>query len=126
MAALVKNELHKDLGTGTVFVFRSRRADRLKLLYWVSLCHAIVPKDNGARPGWSLSAMQASPAGQWMADKRLEENTFTSPAIKCGVMNLCHAQFEALFSGLDWRRVRAVEVRAQMAVKQLRQDDPRR
>ena len=34
MAALVKNELHKDPFTGTVFVFRSRRADRLKLLYW--------------------------------------------------------------------------------------------
>ena len=36
LAALVKNELHKDPFTGTVFVFRSRRADRLKLLYWVS------------------------------------------------------------------------------------------
>ncbi|NKJ71895.1 IS66 family insertion sequence element accessory protein TnpB [Rhizobium leguminosarum bv. viciae] len=34
MAALVKNELHKDPFTGTVFVFRSRKADRLKLIYW--------------------------------------------------------------------------------------------
>ena len=34
LAALVKNELHKDPFTGTRFVFRSRRADRLKLLYW--------------------------------------------------------------------------------------------
>ena len=34
LAALVKYELHKDPFTGTVFVFRSRRADRLKLLYW--------------------------------------------------------------------------------------------
>jgi transposase len=34
LAALVKNELRKDLFTGTVFVFRSKRADRLKLLYW--------------------------------------------------------------------------------------------
>ncbi len=31
LAALVKNELHKDPFTGTVFVFRSRKADRLKL-----------------------------------------------------------------------------------------------
>lgn len=30
LAALVKNELHKDPFTGTVFVFRSRKADRLK------------------------------------------------------------------------------------------------
>lgn len=33
LAALVKNELHKDPFTGTVFVFRSRKADRLKLIY---------------------------------------------------------------------------------------------
>lgn len=31
LAALVKNELDKDPFTGTVFVFRSRKADRLKL-----------------------------------------------------------------------------------------------
>ena len=29
LAALVKNELHKDPFTGTVFVFRSRKADRV-------------------------------------------------------------------------------------------------
>ena len=49
LAALVKNELHKDPFTGTVFVFRSRRADRLKLLYRVSHYRAIGPRDNGAR-----------------------------------------------------------------------------
>ena len=39
-----------------------------------------------------------------MAYKRLEEHTFTWPAIKDGVMNLGHAQFEALF---EWvRRIR--------------------
>ena len=78
LAALVKNELHKDPFTGTIFVFRSRRADRLKLLYWDG-------------------------TGLVMAYKRLEEHTFTWPAIKDGVMNLGHAQFEALFSGL-WKR----------------------
>ena len=34
LAALVKNELRKEPFTGTVFVFRARRPDRLKLLYW--------------------------------------------------------------------------------------------
>lgn len=34
LAALVKNELRKDPFTGTVFVFRAKRADRLKMLYW--------------------------------------------------------------------------------------------
>lgn len=34
LAALLKNELRKEPFTGTVFVFRAKRADRLKLLYW--------------------------------------------------------------------------------------------
>ncbi|XEN35257.1 transposase (plasmid) [Ensifer sp. WSM1721] len=32
-------------------------------------------------------------------------------------MTLSHAQFEALFAGLDWRRVRAVQTRAPQAVE---------
>lgn len=34
LAAMVKNELRKDPFTGTVFVFRAKKADRLKLRYW--------------------------------------------------------------------------------------------
>lgn len=34
LTALVKSELQSDPYTGTVFIFRSRRADQLKLLYW--------------------------------------------------------------------------------------------
>ena len=83
LAALVKNELHKDPGAGTVFVFLSRRADRLKLLYWDG-------------------------TGLVMAYKRLEEHTFTWPAIKDGVMGLGHAQFEALFV-VSKTRLRRVE-----------------
>jgi transposase len=87
LAALVKNELRKDPFTGTVFVFRSRRADRLKLLYWDG-------------------------TGLVMAYKRLEEQSFAWPPVRDGLMTLSHAQFEALFAGLDWRRVRAVVARA--------------
>jgi len=72
LAALVSSVLHKDPFTGTVFVFRARRADRLKLLYWDG-------------------------TGLVMACKRLEDMTFIWPAIKDGVMALNHAQFEALF-----------------------------
>ena len=57
LAAMVKNELRKDPFTGTVFVFRARKADRLKLLYWDG-------------------------TGLVMAYKRLEDATFTWPAIK--------------------------------------------
>ena len=52
-----------------------------------------------------------------LAYKRLEEHTFTWPAVKDGLMMLNHAQFEALFSGLDWRRVRAIEARTPEAVE---------
>ena len=76
---MVKNELRKDPFTGTVFVFRSKRADRLKLLYWDG-------------------------TGLVMAYKRLEEHIFTWPAVRDGVMALNHAQFEALFAGLDRRK----------------------
>ncbi len=92
LAALVKNELRRDPFTGTVFVFRAKRADRLKLLYWDG-------------------------TGLVMAYKRLEDHAFIWPAIRDGLMTLSHAQFEALFSGLDWRRVRAVQARRPMTVE---------
>jgi transposase len=51
-----------------------------------------------------------------MAYKRLEEQTFTWPRTRDG-LTLGHAQFEALFAGLDWRRVHAVEARAPAAIE---------
>lgn len=52
-----------------------------------------------------------------MASKRLEDASFTWPGIKDGVMMLNHAQFEALFAGLDWRRVKALDVRPPAAAE---------
>jgi transposase len=92
LAALVASVLRKDPFTGTVFVFRSRRADRLKLLYWDG-------------------------TGLVMAYKRLEDTTFTWPPVTDGVMALNHAQFEALFAGLDWRKVKALEARPPAAAE---------
>ena len=92
LTAMVKNELRKDPFTGTVFVFRAKKADRLKLLYWDG-------------------------TGLVMAYKRLEDATFTWPAITDVVMALNHAQFEALFAGLDWRKVKALEARPPAAAE---------
>ena len=86
LVAHVKNVLRKDPFTGTVFLFRAKRADRLKLVYWDG-------------------------TGLVMVYKRLEGQGFVWPAIRDGAMSLNHAQFEALFAGLDWRRVRALSVR---------------
>ncbi|TDW16606.1 IS66 Orf2 like protein [Rhizobium azibense] len=52
-----------------------------------------------------------------MVHKRLEEHTFTWPGVRDGLMTLGPAQFEALFAGLDWRRVRAVEARVPDAIE---------
>jgi len=106
LAAVVSSVLRKDPFTGTVFVFRSRRADRLKLLYW--------DDEEDQETVWET----VSPTnGLVMAYKRLEDATFTWPAIKDGMMALNHAQFEALFAGLDWRRVKALETRPPAAAE---------
>lgn len=92
LTAMVQSVLRKDPFTGTVFVFRAKRLDRLKLLYWDG-------------------------TGLVMAYKRLKDTTFTWPEIKDGMMALNHTQFEALFSGLDWRRVKALETRPPAAAE---------
>ncbi|MEP3512229.1 MAG: IS66 family insertion sequence element accessory protein TnpB, partial [Lentilitoribacter sp.] len=68
---------------GAVFV-RAKRADRPKMIWWDG-------------------------TGLVMAYKRLEQSAFKWLAIKDGVLRLDAVQFEALFAGLDWRRVTALE-----------------
>lgn len=86
LAALVKEHLRADPFSGTVFVFRAKRADRIKLIVWdgTGLCLFV---------------------------KRLEEGTFRWPKIEDGVIRLTPSQLSALVEGLDWTRVREVEVR---------------
>ena len=85
LAALVQSHLRHKPFDGAVYVFRAKRADRLKLIYWDG-------------------------SGLVMSYKRLEQNSFKWPKVSDGVMRLDPAQFEALFAGLDWRRVTAREV----------------
>jgi len=92
LAALVQSVLKEDPFTGTVFLFRAKRADRLKILFWDG-------------------------SGLVMAYKRLEETNFTWPAVRDGVMTLNRAQFEALFAGLDWRKVKALETQRPAAAE---------
>lgn len=85
LAVLVQSVLRQDPFGGTVFVFRSKRADRVKLLVY---------------DGTGLVLI-------W---KRLE-GKFRWPEIGDGVMRLSPAQLAALFEGLDWRRVYAPRIR---------------
>ena len=54
-------------------------------------------------------------SGLVMIYKRLDAGSFAWPAVQDGVMRLSRAQYEALFEGLDWRRVHARRVPAPAA-----------
>jgi transposase len=80
LAALAQSVLRQDPFSGLIIVFRSKRADRIKLLVW---------------DGTGLVLI-------W---KRLEASSFKWPPITDGVMRLSAAQLAALLEGLDWSRV---------------------
>lgn len=84
LIALVQSVLREDPFTGTVFVFRAKRMDRLKLVFWDG-------------------------SGLVMTYKRLEDTSFVWPTIRDGVISLNRVQFEALFSSLDWRKVKSID-----------------
>ena len=81
LALAVQEMLGLDPFSGAVFVFRSKRADRIKVLVW-------------------------DRTGLVLVHKRLEGARFVWPQVRDGVMRMTPAQFAALFEGLDWRLVR--------------------
>ena len=80
LAALVQNEFELDPFCGAIFVFRAKRADRLKLVVWDG-------------------------TGLVLVNKRLESGRFSWPSISDGMMRISRSQFEALFEGVEWRRI---------------------
>lgn len=87
LAALVEGEIKADPFSGTIFIFRARRADRLKLVYWDG-------------------------TGLCLFAKTLEQGRFRWPKVEDGTMRLAPAQLAALIEGLDWMRVHAEDVAA--------------
>jgi transposase len=85
LAALAKETLAQDPFSGTILVFRAKRADRVKLLLWDG-------------------------SGLMLVSKRLEQGWFKWPPIMGGVMRLSPAQLAALIEGLDWTRVHVPRV----------------
>ena len=53
--------------------------------------------------------------GMVMIYKVLEQGSFAWPRVQDGTTRVSRAQFEALFEGLDWRRVMAQRVLAPTA-----------
>jgi transposase len=68
--------------SGAVYVFRAKRADRVKLIYWDG-------------------------TGVCLFAKRLEDGKFRWPNAQDAVMLLSAAELSALLEGLDWKRVHA-------------------
>jgi transposase len=82
---LVRETLREDPFSGVVVIFRSKRADRLKMVTWDG-------------------------SGLVLVWKRLEHSAFRWPPVTDGVMRLSSAQMAALFDGMDWSRLHARDV----------------
>jgi len=90
LAAYIEQQLQADPFSGIVYVFRSKRADKVKLLFW-------------------------DQTGLVLVTKRLEDGRFRWPAPQDGVMRLSPAQLSALLEGMDWSRMHMRRVRSPQA-----------
>lgn len=79
LSAAVQNTLEQSPFSGHIFVFRGRRGDLIKLLWWDG-------------DGLCLFA------------KRLERGRFIWPKAENGAIALSRAQLSMLLEGIDWRR----------------------
>jgi transposase len=79
LSATVQTVLEQNPFSGHVFVFRGRRGDLIKLLWWDG-------------DGLCLFA------------KRLERGRFVWPKTENGTVSLTRAQLSMLLEGIDWRR----------------------
>ena len=83
LAALASEVLGESPFSGVVLVFRSKRADKVKILVWDT-------------------------SGLVLVWKQLQQGGFRWPPVTDGVVRLSAVEFAALFDGLDWTRVQAV------------------
>ena len=86
LAALVKEQLRFDPFAGTLYIFRAKRADRVKIIFWDG-------------------------SGFCLFSKRLERSKFVWPRIGHVRVQLNSAQLLALVDGLDWKKVRPIEIK---------------
>ncbi|WP_425502239.1 IS66 family insertion sequence element accessory protein TnpB [Peteryoungia desertarenae] len=86
LVALVASALAADPYCGDVFVFRAKRLDRLRYVYWDG-------------------------SGMILATKWLEAGKFVWPPITNGAMTMSAEQFALLIGGLDWTRIGSQQVK---------------
>src|SRR3954452_20018870 len=80
LAALAQEILGEDPFSGTVIVYRAKRADRVKILVWDA-------------------------SGLVLVWKQMQQGSFRWPPIMDGALKLSSVEFAALVDGLDWSRV---------------------
>lgn len=78
LSAVVQNALNASPFCGQIFVFRGKRGDLLKVLWWDG-------------------------SGLCLMAKRLERGRFIWPQVKNGRVMLSAAQLAMLLEGIDWR-----------------------
>lgn len=78
LSVLAQDTLKQDPFSGHLFVFRGKRGDLVKILYWDG-------------QGFCLFA------------KRLEKGRFVWPITREGAVTLTPAQLSMLLEGIDWR-----------------------
>ena len=78
LAAQVESSMQGDPFCGHLFVFRGRRGDLLKIIWWDA-------------------------QGACLFSKRLENGKFVWPAAKDGKVSLSASQLSMLLEGIDWR-----------------------
>jgi transposase len=91
LAALVESELGMKPFSGTAYIFRARRANRIKLLVWDG-------------------------TGLVLVSKVLQTGGFHWPRVGDGVMRLTGSQASALFEGLQWTRMHSPAVKKPLLV----------
>lgn len=80
LAGHVAAHLDRDPFDGAIYVFRSRRADRLKIIVWDG-------------------------TGLVLIMKRLNGKRFVWPKANAGQITLSKVQFDALFEGISWQDI---------------------
>ena len=78
LSGMVQTALQENPFSGQVFVFRGRRGDLIKLLWWDG-------------------------QGLCLFAKRLEKGRFVWPQATSGAVSLTPAQLSMLLEGIDWR-----------------------
>ena len=83
---LLVRDAGSDPFSGALYVFRAKRADRVKIVWWDG-------------------------SGICLYAKTIETTRFCWPPVSASRVRLNHAQLLALVDGMDWKKVRSASVR---------------